>query len=588
MTLRERVKEKLASRGSVAGVAVVAALLVAPSIATGLLYDDYFFEVVLRRLPLVLPPTGPLDLYRFADGNPKTAHALMDSGTFAWTADPAVRNAFLRPLSALTHVLDYAAWPRSAPLMHAQSVVWFALAVAGAALVYRRLLGASWIAGLASLLYAVDDVHGPTVAWVANRNALVAAALGFPVLWLHDRWRRDGWRLGAWLAPALLAVDLFAGEAALAVFAYLAAYAIHVERGRWREKAMTLAPHAIVVLAWRVVYATFGFGVVGSDLYLDPAHAPLAFLSAFPRRYPALLLGELALPRPDSAEIYPLFAPFLATAMTVVALIVLGLLAFAMSNIWRKDPVARFFATGLLLAAIPIAATAPGDRLLLFVGFGAMGLVAQLIATASTRVERAAAAFFVVLHLVIGPPLLALKSMAAKGPTPYDVIERAIPTTPDVAAKTVVVVNPPNDGFTGAVIATRLARAQPRPRYVLPLAGVTTAIEITRVDARTLRVRPANGFLQYTFDRNWRSLARPLLPGSEVDLSAMKVTVIDSTDDRRPLTALFRFDAALEDSSLLWLRWSHGAYLPWRPPAIGDTVHLAANGVREGVLDLFP
>jgi hypothetical protein len=587
LNVRARLKEKLASWWSVVGVAVLAALLTSPSLRTGLVFDDYFFAVVLRKLPLTLPQKRPLDLYRFADGDPKTARALMDTGTFAWTSDPSVRNAFLRPLSALTHVLDYAVWPRCATAMHAQSILWLALAVAGAALVYRRLLGATWIAGLAALLYAVDDAHGATVSWLANRNALVAAALGFPVLWLHDRWRKDGWRLGAWLAPALLAIDLLAGEAAIAVAAYLAAYAIHLERGAWKQRASTLAPYALVVVAWRVVYAAFGFGVVGSDLYLDPAHEPLLFLAAFPRRYPALLLGQLALPKPDSAEIYALISPSLTLAMTVFAFVVLALLALAFANLWKRDAVARFFATGLLLAAVPIAATAPGDRLLLFVGLGAMGLIAQLIASATTPRERAAATFFVALHLVLAPVLLARKSKALEGPTPQDLVDRAIPTDPGVATKTVVIVNPPNDGFAGAVVATRLVRGEPGPRYVLPLAGGTTALEVTRVDARSLRVRPDDGFLQFTFDRNWRRLDRPLLPGSTVELSAMTVTVLDATDDLRPQTALFRFNAPLEDSSFVWRRWNHGAYAPWTPPAIGETVHLAANGFREGILDLI-
>ena len=88
--------------------------------------------------------------------------------------------------------------------MHAHSLVWLALALFGAALVYRRLLGATWVAGLATLLYAVNDTHGPAVGWIANRNAVIAIALALPVLWLHDRWRRDGWTPGAWLAPLLL------------------------------------------------------------------------------------------------------------------------------------------------------------------------------------------------------------------------------------------------------------------------------------------------------------------------------------------------------------------------------------------------
>src|SRR5258707_5125 len=77
---------------------------------------------------------------------------------------------------------------------------------------YRRMLGATWVAGVAALVYAVDDARGATVGFIANRNVLVAAAFGVPALIAHDRARRDGSRPAAWLAPLLLAGALFSKE----------------------------------------------------------------------------------------------------------------------------------------------------------------------------------------------------------------------------------------------------------------------------------------------------------------------------------------------------------------------------------------
>ena len=47
-------------------------------------------------------------------------------------------------------------------------------------------------AGLALLMYAIDEAHAATVVWISNRNAVLAAALGFGALLLHDRAARDG------------------------------------------------------------------------------------------------------------------------------------------------------------------------------------------------------------------------------------------------------------------------------------------------------------------------------------------------------------------------------------------------------------
>jgi hypothetical protein len=583
MNRSERAQEWLAKRSWLAW-ALVAVVLTAPSLGTGLAFDDYFFAVVLRKLPLRLPQTGALDLFRFADGDAATARALMDEGTFPWTADPAARNAFLRPISALTHAFDFAVWPSSPVLMHLHSLLWYAMAVAGAALVYRRLLGAGWVAGLAALLYAVDDGHAPAVAWIANRNAFIAAALGLPVLWLHDRWRREGWKAGRVLGPLLFAVSLLAGESAIAVVAYLIAYALHLDRRPWRERLSGLAAYLGVVVAWRAVYTGLGYGVRGSDIYIDPLSSPRLFLRALPHRYVADLVGQLAVPRADFAEVYDLVSPSLPLWMMGWGVLVLAAIAIVMVRLWRNDPLARFFATGMMLAAVPITATMPSGRLLAFVGLGAMGLVGQFFSFATTRGERAARAFLAWVHLAWAPLMLAVGS-AIGFSGPQIAADRATPATRDVESKTVVLVNPPFDSYGAALIASRLARGEPRPASVLPLACTLDETDVERADAYSLRVRPENGFLEHAVDRNWRSLERPLAVGSVVELGALTATVTATTEDHRPLEALFRFRSPLEDASFVWLRWRHGAFERWDPPPVGETQRLAGSGLRQMIDD---
>lgn len=182
-----RTKAWLEARGATAWIVGIALLLTSASLWGGLAADDYMQAVVLRGLSLPHAMRGPFDIFRFADGDPKTSAALMDIGQFPWTANSHTQFAFLRPLAAATHVLDYALWPRSPALMHAQSLVWFAVALCAVAAVYRRFIQPHWVAVLAFLLYAVDDTHGPTVGWLANRNAIIALALSLPVLLLQDR-----------------------------------------------------------------------------------------------------------------------------------------------------------------------------------------------------------------------------------------------------------------------------------------------------------------------------------------------------------------------------------------------------------------
>jgi len=120
--------------------------------------------------------------------------------------------------------------------MHLHSLAWLGAVVVVATLFYRRMFAAAWIAGLAALLFAVDDAHGFPAVWLANRNALIGVFFGLLTLIAHDRWRRDGWWMGAVLAPLAFLLGLLSKESAVATGAYLVAYALFLDRGRWAAR----------------------------------------------------------------------------------------------------------------------------------------------------------------------------------------------------------------------------------------------------------------------------------------------------------------------------------------------------------------
>ena len=96
------------------------------------------------------------------------------------------------------------------------------------------------------------------------------------------------------------------------------------------------------------------------------------------------------------------------------------------------------------------------------------------------------------------------------------------------------------------------------------------------VDARSLRIRPGNGFLEHTLDRNWRSLARPIPKGAVVELSAMRVLVTETTADLRPAEAVFQFDVPLEERIVRVAPME-----PWCVRAMGSSAHWS-DGMARG------
>src|SRR5437588_6977688 len=101
-------------------------------------------------------------MFRFFRGDPDRARPLIDLGLVPWWTDPGLKGEFLQALTVLTHRLDYALWPDSAPLMHLHSLLWLGASAAAAAVLYRRMFGATWVAALAAWVYALDDARGTT------------------------------------------------------------------------------------------------------------------------------------------------------------------------------------------------------------------------------------------------------------------------------------------------------------------------------------------------------------------------------------------------------------------------------------------
>ena len=242
----------------------------------------------------------------------------MELGLTGWWTNPEMVMAFYRPISVATHWLDYRLWPHAPWLMHLHSLLWFGAALLLIGTLYRRVFGAAdvpaFVPALALLLYAVDDSHAMTLAWIANRNAILALALGVAVLVLHDRGARDGDLRATIAAPLMLAVALLAGESALAVTGYLFAHALFIDARR--RALLRLWPYATVVVLWSAFYRAAGYGARGSGLVVDPGSEPLRWLGFALERVPVLIAAEVGLPPSDGWEAYPMLAPWLRGAIS--------------------------------------------------------------------------------------------------------------------------------------------------------------------------------------------------------------------------------------------------------------------------------
>ena len=508
----------------------------------------------------------------------------MDIGAFPWWTDPTLKGEFLQAITVLTHRLDYALWPDSPALMHAQSLFWLGTAVAAVAVFYRRMLGATWVAAVAALLYAVDDARGATVSFIANRNVLIAATFGVSALVCHDRWRRGGSRPAAVLAVILLALALFSKEEGIGTCAYLAAYALFADPTGRRRGCLAMIPYVGVVVGWRALREAWGYGVHNLGLYVDPLTDPGVFAAAVAERVPLILFGQWS---PIPAETVVALRPPWSNVFWWAAMLLTGLLVFAVAPLLKRDRLARFWAAGMCFATIPVCATFPMDRLLTFVGIGAFGLLAQFWAFVFEGSDnafsnpwwripaRALAWLFVGVHAVWAPLALPLRASSPMGP--WWVENRMYvnaPLGPEITKKTLVIVNAPSPAHAGYLVFRLGGIGKPVPRHTRVLAPAIPSVRMRRLDEHTLEIKPKRGYLDLALDKVFRSERRPLAMGEQVRLTGMTARVTALTTDSRPAVATFRFDEPLESPSFVWLCFRGTGFEPFVLPAVGQETEI--------------
>jgi hypothetical protein len=350
-----------------------------------------------------------------------------------------------------------------------------------------------------------------------------------------------------------------------------------------------------------------GYGAGGSDFYLDPAQDIFRFGLAVLERWGGILFGQWAMPDPGLSALFSTGARW---GYWLIALGFIGLLGVGLWPLLRADRAARFWAVGMALAITPVCAISPAlGRHLTFIGWGALALLAQFVAGVlapaqwlpPARAWRWAAGAIGLLAiglqgLIYPGVVLAMPGVFQHG---IYVAMADLGALPQCEGQDVVVVNAPSPGQAMYMLSLLDERGEPTPARLRFLAPSYSDVSVTRLDERTLLVRPELGYLlppatpvgktqdfwplahaafaaQYG-DGFYRSSAAPFTLGQQVVLSGMRAEVTAVSADGRPLEARIQFDAPLEDASLRWLQWDWKSrrYRPFALPAVGETTQAA-------------
>jgi len=588
---------------------VVAVVVMLPALKTGLMMDD-----LIQRFPQLKPSQIPpgLDRTGAVPDHPGQLSTVLSEtfgfprdrehwkmgrnyGLLPWWLSDETRCSLWRPLTALTHWIDYRLFPDSPVLMHAHSIAWFAAIVFLAAMMYCKIIGPTWIAGLAALMFVLDSNTYFPVMFVANRGFLIALCFGLLCFYAHYKWRTTNSTPAACLSVIFFSLSLLSNEAGVSTFAFILAYALVLDNASWSKRLLSLLPAILTIVIWRIVYQSLGYGVSGiGEAYLDPGHEPLKFLYHLPAYITAIIAGQLSSLPPDimmgfNSQWFWNIALFYAVFAAAAVLLLLPLI--------RKNTLTRFWFAVMVFAAVPIVA-APAGKNLGFVAIGAYGLIAVFAACLinqewlqTSHFWKCLAWILCIILLVAHIPLAAFSRYAVLKVAPATLNILANPAglndTLLSSDSRVVIVNAPCQLAVCVMPFNAAYYGRPIPQSIQALASAYTALEIKRTDDKTLVITSKetniftsgqNSPLHFShffaiadrlffnsrmFEKNRRSV-----------LERMTVEILSLDDNNLPRELAFTFDVPLEHTEFCWLQfnWKTFSYEPFALPEPGETV----------------
>lgn len=592
----ETVRRALESRWICAIAAALALALTLPSLGNGTSIDDHLYRArIVADNWSATRSASELFVFTNPD-HPDEVITAKANGELSWWAAPGLRWGFLRPIPALLHHAEWSVFGHGgAGWMHLHSVLWMAALAAAVAALYRRLFGPTWIAGLAALLYAVDDGHGFAVGWLSNRCAVMGSCFAVLALIAHDRARRDRWGPGRVLGPLGFAVALACSEQMVALCGFVLAYELVLDDSSLRRRLGAFAPYAVIALGWFAMRAALGYGSSGTGSYTDPFTDPIAFAGNVLERGP-ILAHSLLGPLPADLWEVLFVRRDLAWLMILLGVAFVAIFAVVFARLVRGDRVARFWALGGGLALIVVCGAHPNDRHLLLVSVAGSALIARFLAAWIRRSHPAqrmllprgatiAAVVLIAIHAVFAPVVLPVRARipgsVSRG---VERIDTLVPSDQALAAQDLVLVAVPFKYLCNFASVVRRSNGGVSPRRWRCLGVTPDEVVVTRPDDATLVLRPAHGYLRFFEDTNVRARSVPFAAGDRIELPDFTIVVREITPDARPAEIELRFAVPLEHPSLRWLVWRDRAYRPFTPPPIGQTLVIPPQAFAFGDL----
>ncbi|MDP8243994.1 MAG: hypothetical protein P9L94_07935 [Candidatus Hinthialibacter antarcticus] len=551
-------------------LALLPLLLIAHSFNDGWYGDDFVQRTWLMdsaetnaRAAWLLPDNSPpsnrfhyamFELFNFADGGEQVQH-WVERGVMPWWTHPELRVRFFRPLSGITHWLDYTLWPGSPFIMHLHNALWLFVMVSIAIFTFRLFLP-SKVALLAGVFFALNDCLAGA-AWIAGRNALLSAVFVFATLYCHHRWRTGEKRFCIAALLSFLAA-LLSSESGVCALAFLIAYTVFIDPRSGKKRCLSLLPYMVITIVWKILYELFGYGVQHSGLYVSPLNVGEFLLAVF-QTYPALLQSLVI---PDA------FHYSLSIGLSIGALLFVLLLPVIQTN-----PVARFLLFATLLSLVPLCAhtwSTNIERLFYIPAFGVCGLFAIVVIYWHERLSHlinpstTKLAMSIVVTFALALSAYSMFQKADKPKNEQADLLRAVSEYQFSQLNenhSIFLMGTPNSTwhFYYAFLHKPTVDEKTIARVYTLLPDLN--VSFLNTDENEMIVNLKNNWTLSDYDSVWRSKKTfQFTNGQRINAGAFDVIVLESDEQLRPQRLKFVFDGSLASTRYDWRQWRLGRW----------------------------
>jgi hypothetical protein len=519
-TVLHSARQLLASPRYLAILLTVTFLLHVAAIFSPLGSDDYLqwgtlagsqhlyekgFVVANPQLSVAEQISNQFNFFNYQTGN---LDNLLEYGALPWWSATDIKIHVYRPLSALTHWVDYNLWPKSIVWMHFQGLLIFMVLVFLVYRLYQKTSSSGSVAALAVLLYSLDTSHIEALAWIAARNAFLAAAFGVLAIHSFINWRETQRISSLFFSLLWLLCSLLSAEAGVAVSGYLFAYMLWIDRAPVLQRMLALVPAAAVVIIWRIAYNAAGYGSENVAHYVDPGRDLLPFIERFIERFP-LMVASLNMGFDGGLRVFSLSQQqqfwVISCFVTIACLLIFY-------PVLKRDKYSRFWMTGALIAVIPpCAINVTSARVFEIISIGFFMVLASYVGWAYSAVktqqlgkyQQAAVKTFATIGLTAHAGIAFLGLLMASAFSTYNyMIDNVRDETYafynfeafDYQDRYVVVANAPH-AFLNQFLPYKLAYEDlPLPAGLRTLAPGLSAITLNRLANNELLVTAEGGF----------------------------------------------------------------------------------------------